>query len=195
MRISHKNKFVFLAVPKTASTTIRLALTKYSDKLSEDDADSPYHHHVSAKKLKKHFRYKNWNWNEYFKFAFVRNPWDRVVSIYGYLKSRALENRPKPVFYLNNTKTFKEYIFNGVYYQPQLNHFGNISEFYIGKFENLQQDFDIICDKIGIPKQQLPHKNATKHKHYTEYYDDETRQIVAEKYAKDIEYFGYEFGE
>ena len=64
----------------------------------------------------------------------------------------------------------------------------------IVRFENLQKDFDRVCNKIGIPLQKIPHKNKTEHKPYWEYYNDETREIVAKKFEEDINAFGYEFG-
>ena len=66
---------------------------------------------------------------------------------------------------------------------------------FIGSFESLQEDFDKVCDKINKPRQRLPHINKSNHTHYSDYYDDETREIVAKRYAKDIEYFNYSFNE
>ena len=69
---------------------------------------------------------------------------------------------------------------------------GKVELDFIGRFENLENDYKYICQKIGLTT-KLPHVRASKHKHYTEYYDDETREIIADRYAKDIEYFGYKF--
>jgi hypothetical protein len=66
---------------------------------------------------------------------------------------------------------------------------------FVGRFENLQNDFDAVCDTIGVPRQQLLNSNHIQRKRYTEYYDEETREIVAKHHARDIEYFGYKFGE
>ena len=60
---------------------------------------------------------------------------------------------------------------------------------------NITNDFDIVCNKIGITRFKLPHIHKTDHKPYWKYYTDETRELVAKLYANDIETFGYKFGE
>ena len=71
---------------------------------------------------------------------------------------------------------------------------GDPKEFdFIGRYENLQQDFDHVCDSIGIPRRILPHANKSRRKPYWKYYNTKTRDIVAEIFREDIEYFGYEF--
>lgn len=144
----------------------------------------------------KHWNYKQYltsigaeKCSKYFKFSFVRNPWSRVISRISY-RNKVLNRNLK----ISKDIIIKEHFMNTPYINMLFHNNTNCMDF-IGKFEKFQSDFNQLCQKIGIPRQELPHKNKTKHKHYTEYYDDETREIVAEKYAKDIEYFGYEFGE
>ena len=64
---------------------------------------------------------------------------------------------------------------------------------YVGKFENLQKDFDAICTQIPINKSQLPLANTSKHNHYKDYYNKYTKDLVAKAFQKDIEIFKYDF--
>ena len=70
---------------------------------------------------------------------------------------------------------------------------GKILVDFIGKFENLESDYDYICEKLNIKDHKLPHKNKSKRKNYREYYNDSTKQIIADWYKKDIDYFNYKF--
>ena len=211
--ISDKHKFIFVHTPKSGGSSIEEVLLKneigindvyfqkkfWADNLSiklkkkffigkTDQKFAPQHYTTKMLKTEYSNKFKN-----YFKFTFVRNPWDKVVSEWLYFKkidpeynfgfNESINNKS----YGNKPYPFEEHTWMQVEFASECD--------YVGRFESLQKDFNTVCDKIKIPKQKLPHKNKTKHKHYTEYYDDETRQIVAEKYAKDIEYFGYEFGE
>lgn len=206
--ISHKHKFIFVHAPKTAGNSIQNYLQNYSEdkivvnnKCAKHNTESKSHLDrfgimSSDKKFKicKHTTlneyYSNWrkkygSIEDFFKFGATRNPWDRAISYYFWKGYKSFDKKR----FMN--ELIQRSCFDFFYVKKYSDHKLD----YVIRFETLQADFDIVCDKIGIPRKQLPHKNKSKHKHYTEYYDDETKQIVAEKYAKDIEYFGYEFGE
>ena len=122
---------------------------------------------------------------QYFSFVFVRNPWDRIMSSYLYSKSLGYKFTFKSFF---NSKAFE------MHYKPQ-SYFINKNIDFIGRFENLQEDFNLVCKKLGIEPKQLPHENKTVHEHYTEWYTDENKELVQDKYFEDIKAFNYKFGE
>jgi len=202
MILSDKYKFIFVRPQKIGGTSLESAISKLdkdSFKYEKDEKQrlenilnhpqDPYH--ISGEDIKKIISKEKYN--SYFKFSFTRNPWARMVSLYKYFS-----NQPHQPMVVKN-RTFKIFLIEGNstwWYGAFDNHVDFIGDIdFIGKIENLQNDFDYVCEKIVAPKIKIPHKNKTNHKHYTKYYDDETREIVAERFAKDIEYFGYEFGE
>ena len=210
--ISNKHKFIFFAIPKNCSTTIRKMLHPYADveESLQNTFDTPGkrmwdHIHANPHEMGSHFTEQNWNMNQYFKFTFVRNTWARVVSMYTYRSKQYTELHgadrytkayPDMARWLVEATpdNFKSYLKIRPYSTGDQMQWVDDCDF-VGRVENLQSDFDFVCSKIGINCQELPRKNKTEHKHYTEYYDDETRELVATIHKEEIQRFGYVYGE
>jgi|MEHZ01.5.fsa_nt_MEHZ011419575.1_11 hypothetical protein len=200
--ISHKHKFIFIHIPKTGGTSIERLFDPNA--IPTKDASGGTGNTCSKHKHWKTSDYET-NYPElfdsYFKFMFIRNPWDRLVSRYEWQKFVLPESHIH--FKTIEQRTFKQFIKQRVsaifdkwcYCDLVCDKNGKRVVDFVGRFENLQNDFDIVCDKIGTPRQQLPSTNHLKRKNYIEYYDNETREIVAQLFQRDIEYFGYQFGE
>jgi hypothetical protein len=208
MLISHKHKFVFISIPKTGSTSVRNSLSQYGDVFSSSDPNSRLYLHLKAKDLKKYFINNKWNWDEYYKFAFVRNPWDSILSQYCYklnfINREKLDMPYNKKFMIHckllktKCKNFHEAVqLNLLTFENQVNwaiddEGKNLINF-IGRFENINQDFKTICQQIGLPETELKHQNKTAHLNYCEYYDEKSIEIVRKKFKEDIEIFNYEF--
>lgn len=183
--VNHKNNFVFVHIPKCGGRSIKKV---FNFKL---------HDHSGLSEL---------GTEGLFKFAFVRNPWDKFVSAYEYLKRGGIPcfDRPKTLTIKKDYPEFKDFVLakhvweQWVFFQPQLNFItvdGSIKTDFVGRFENFQNDFNFICDQIDHPRVKLPHVNATKHVHYTEYYDDQLIKVIERNFSEDIDTFKYKFGD
>lgn len=215
------SKSIFIHIPKCAGCSLWESLCKseycqYSEprgpnsKLSLQSKFGPaileYFGHGAGRMLKP-FPYHD-IYQDLFSFTFVRNPFDRLVSSFFFLKSGGHNQYNQESYnkYMRTSSgTFKDFIMhkfnqesidNVIHLKPQ--HFWiyketNLCVDFVGKTETINSDISLLCEKLGVNLLDMNIANTSEHKHYSEYYNDETRQIVAERYAKDIEYFGYEF--
>jgi hypothetical protein len=130
-----------------------------------------------------------------FKFAFVRNPWDRLVSRYAYLLN--VKDHPRHEF-VSRMKNFDEYVAweirRGKFFQHTYvtGADGKLIVDFIGYYERLNEDFTKICARLGM-NAPLSRSNASSHRDYRTYYSPATRDLVADHFRRDIELFGYTF--
>lgn len=187
-------KFIYVGVPKTGTTSIESHIkTKYKI--------IPHCH-------KKHapICLHNEKYLDYFKFGFVRNPWDWVVSWYLYATDefqRPVRDQMSLKAWLYKENNCSDYIPKTVRccYQPLVpqykflcNDQGDLMMDFVGRFENLQYDFDRACERAGIFKCKLEFKNKTQiSRSYVDYYDSETKELVSNLFEKDVDLFKYSF--
>ena len=190
----YKNKCVFIHIPKTAGTSIREALG--APLTPRDHYD--YRMYLQSDSGK---------FNSYFKFAFVRDPWARLYSTYNYL-SRGGNQSGDLDFYKKNEQYFKDFkSFVKVFLTPS-----NISKIvllrtqasfildkddslmvdFVGKVENIQDDFEFIAKKLQL-NPQLGKLNESVKTDYRKQYDTELVELVEKVYYDDVKNFDYKF--
>jgi len=196
--LSHTKKFIFIHIGKTGGNSLNRLLKPYSAHKVVVDKKRKYKNRIQIftrrKEDIKHANIEFWDqklvpeiFEMYFKFAFVRNPWDRMVSYYSFL-------RPKQSGKINPFKKFL-YKINPEFYS-QLKYIsvnGKVKVDFIGRFESYARDVKKLCSKLEIPLKSLPHENKTKHQHYSFYYDNEAKGLVEKKFSREIKEFGYKF--
>lgn len=205
-------EFIYIKPPKTASTTIRFAFEPWVGHTrgmyfkDQNVMDSIPYGHLRAREIIENIGIKKFT--NVTTFITIRNPWARYLSYFLFTECR--------VEWLLNTKVtsykeaFRKFTL-GSQHWPSLppmysyvidNNNNPVVDTYI-RVESLQEDFNKVCKTIGIVpcilkqrrKYNKRHKLPELYKHYTEFYDDETRDSVSRRYSKDIDYFGYKFGE
>ena len=206
MIVSSLHKFIFAAIPKTGTHSVRQALREHmgpadmeqvrlfgEKKFPIPELAQLQHGHLSLQQVRPFL--KPADFDGFFKFAFVRNPFDRFVSYCAFMTRNGghFERDPKGVMrhFLANPPH------RHILFKPQT-HFvtgedGKLLSDYIGRVEQMQQSYDEICARIGIESRPLERVNSSSRSGYRDYYDAALVDGVSRLYASDLEAFGYSF--
>lgn len=203
--------FVFIHIPKNAGTSIEKALLKHSTG-HQDFKDLPNHlsrkHHLPGlPQAIQHDKYKRYaqlyDLTDHFVFTIVRNPFTRAISQINYLRRNSREARS---FFSGNS--WKPWLIklasaqHSIYGQnlgaTQMNYLtdfnGKIKCDLIARFETLDEDWKVICQKLELPPIPLPHIfKSQENLDWRECYDEESKELIAAKYSRDLSEFSYSF--
>lgn len=209
MQISFSHKFIFIHVQRTAGGSLINALRPYEHRapvtrwnkqvsragLRRDPMKISFRTHETALDVRRLM--PDGMFEEFFSFAFVRNPYSWLVSEFEVVRQDPNHRHYK---HLVKMKDFHEYVDWEIrrdkrYQYPLVTDAeGQIMVDFIGRFERLREDYDKVCEHLKLPSiDKLPHKHKRTRADYREFYNDETREKVTENWQKDIALFGYNF--
>jgi hypothetical protein len=210
MLISRKHNFLFVHVYKNAGMSVSKALSPFAVTKYQRETvrvlkqlnlpfptswdPNPFDTHVTASDLVTAMGKPDFS--SFFSFAFVRNPWDWLVSIYCYVLKKPDHRLHEHFLSLGS---FQNYIAwqceDGLPLQKEFlfSEDGEQLVNFIGRFENLERDFESVCMQIGVSA-ELPRLNVSRQtRSFKEYYDARLVEMVREKYQPDIDLFDYQF--
>ncbi|MEO7865560.1 MAG: sulfotransferase family 2 domain-containing protein [Sphingomicrobium sp.] len=206
MIVSERYRFIFAAIPKTGTHAVRQALREHlgpkdieqvglfeTKRFPIPELARLGHGHLSLGQVRPFLKPELFD--GFLKFAFVRNPFDRFISYC------AFRTRDDDEFVRAPQKVMWEFLndppMDHLLFQPQhsflVGQSGKLMTDTLGRVETMQDSYDEIAARIGIPSRTLDKVNDTVRGDYREYYDDALVSAVAKIYARDLELFGYEF--
>jgi hypothetical protein len=206
MIISKLHRFIFVAIPKTGTHSVRQALREQmgpedmeqvglfvQKSLPIPDLAKIRHGHLTLSQLRPHLDADTFD--NFFKFAFVRNPFDRFVSYCSFVTRQKgqFDRNPRAVMEHFVAKPPWDHILSQPQHQFLIDEQGKLLTDYVGRVEQMQESYDAIAQRIGIPTAVLERVNSSRRADYRDYYDDELIEGVAKLYARDLELFGYQF--
>ena len=199
MIVSHRHRFIFIKSRKTAGSSIQVALSQLcgeADFISGAGVNrnslgrGKVNSNTPAAAVRKLVGEETWK--SYFKFVFIRNPWDLTVSRYFYDMQKGRHN-------IQDFNVWVRRVRRSTWTGDNLHSYSHIDDElvadFVGRYENLAADFEMLCGHLGIPVTSLGHekKRHVKRAPYTDYYDETSRKIVATKQQMAIRFFGYSF--
>ncbi|WP_160116438.1 sulfotransferase family 2 domain-containing protein [Ruegeria sp. AU67] len=195
-------KTAFVHIPKTGGSTISTIMRRPKfGSLTKQEPCPTVNKHAS---VFVHLDQLGLEAQNYFKFSFVRNPWDRLVSAYHYIIVRR-----KELDLVVNHATFESFLgsfveeplhyLNIPYFKPQssflVNDNGDMPLDFLGRFETFEKDLSEVLREIGSRRMFFRHRKKSKRRDYREYYSAESSEAVGEIYIRDVQNFGYDFND
>ncbi len=211
--IDHRTKVIYIHIPKCAGTSIEeyfcsrtmdWSIPNYKNLIGWCPRRKIHLQHASCWQLLELELVTEEQWSSYSKFAVIRNPWDRALSSYLWLRKFGFTDLPF-IRFIRREKPYCNLLENPENPDYRGEHFASQNSFLfveksiavdkVIRFENLKTCLTEYFTELGLKKPFDVHANKTarEYPHYSQFYDEDSIKLLTETYREDIKTWGYWF--